>query len=84
MSSSNGGRIIPPNDDNDAQNEDGRGGIKFGTSIAYDDAYAMSGDEHVTSLPTEEEEKKIFGDDDDRRGGVRAREEMEMEDVGRA
>ncbi|KAL3816019.1 hypothetical protein ACHAXA_010790 [Cyclostephanos tholiformis] len=55
----------------------GRGGIKFGTDIAYDDAYSadpstLAGlggvdDDRtmVTSLPTLEEERRMMMDDDD-------------------
>lgn len=65
---------------------DGKGGVKFGTAVAYDDAYAGSSgggeDEFVTSLPTLEEERKLlmYGDDDT----VRTREIEELNDIGRA
>jgi hypothetical protein len=38
--------------------EDGRGGIAFGTHVAYDDIYGTHGDggEFVSSLPTMDEE----------------------------
>eukprot|EP00584_Thalassiosira_punctigera_P009624 CAMPEP_0172527168 /NCGR_PEP_ID=MMETSP1067-20121228/1922_1 /TAXON_ID=265564 ORGANISM="Thalassiosira punctigera, Strain Tpunct2005C2" /NCGR_SAMPLE_ID=MMETSP1067 /ASSEMBLY_ACC=CAM_ASM_000444 /LENGTH=192 /DNA_ID=CAMNT_0013310847 /DNA_START=137 /DNA_END=712 /DNA_ORIENTATION=- len=53
----------------------GRGGIKFGTDVAYDDAYgadpsSLAGtggdddDKMVTSLPTLEEERRLLGEDD--------------------
>lgn len=64
----------------------GRGGIKFGTAVAFDDAYAAvagageDGGGFVSSLPTLEEERRMkMGED----GGARSREEMEMDDSGR-
>lgn len=59
---------------------DSRGGVKFGTNVAYDDAYGSTGhdNEYVSSLPTLDEERKMMADDD-----VRAREREEMEDAGR-
>jgi hypothetical protein len=62
---------------------DVRGGVRFGTGIAYDDAYAGTGggddDDYVNSLPTVDEERKLMGDDDD----VRTRERAELDDAGR-
>ncbi|GFH54418.1 splicing factor 3B subunit 1 [Chaetoceros tenuissimus] len=59
---------------------DSRGGVKFGTNVAYDDAYGSTGhdNEYVSALPTLDEERKMMADDD-----VRAREREEMEDAGR-
>lgn len=63
---------------------DGRGGIRFGTAIAYDDAYASATamDEFVTELPTLDEERKIL-QDFDVDDPVRAREKAELYDEGR-
>lgn len=49
------------------QSDGGRGGVAFGTAIAYDDAYGADGTANgmVTSLPTVEEERKLLGLDDD-------------------
>jgi splicing factor 3B subunit 1 len=83
------------NEDSSNGNDDGRdakGGVRFGTAVAYDDAYgadggADGGGEFVTSLPTEEEERALElggdGDGDDGHARTRAREEMEMVDEGR-
>lgn len=35
-----------------AASDGGRGGIQFGTGIAYDDAYGHAQEEYVDSLPT--------------------------------
>jgi splicing factor 3B subunit 1 len=62
----------------DDQKEDR--GVKFGTDVAYDDAYGVAGgeeSEYVSALPTLDEEKKMLGE------GVREREEMEDYDEGR-
>jgi splicing factor 3B subunit 1 len=75
--SGNAGELPPPA----APSDGGRGGIKFGTGIAYDDAYSadpssLAGlgggvDDHrdrdamMTSLPTLEEERRMMMDDDD-------------------
>lgn len=72
-------------------NDDGRdakGGVRFGTAVACDDAYGADGaggGEFVTSLPTEEEERVMEMDNGDADGSARtrAREEMEMVDEGR-
>jgi splicing factor 3B subunit 1 len=58
--------------------EDDRGS-KFGTGVAYDDAYAAGNEdtEYVTSLPTMDEELKMRGED------VHVREDMEELDEGR-
>ena len=63
---------------------DGRGGIRFGTGIAYDDAYAgVTGvDEYVTELPTLDEERKLW-EDQNNDHAVRARERAELDDEGR-
>jgi len=59
---------------------DGKGGIQFGTDIAFDDAYSDNGGvcDFVTSLPTPEEERRFARKDCD----LKAREEVEMEDEG--
>jgi hypothetical protein len=55
-------------------------GLRFGTGVAYDDAYAGGEDsEYVTSLPTLDEENKMLRDD----SHVRAKEDMEDLDEGR-
>jgi splicing factor 3B subunit 1 len=55
-------------------------GLRFGTGVAYDDAYAGGEDsEYVTSLPTLDEENKMLRDD----SHVRAKEDMENLDEGR-
>jgi hypothetical protein len=61
---------------------DGRGGVRFGTGIAYDDAYAgaSAGDEYVAALPTLDEERKMEAEAED----VRAREREETFDAGHA
>lgn len=68
---------------------DGRGGVKFGTGVAYDDAYAESGGngdgEYVMELPTPEEEERMLAaerDDETLSNQRRHREEMEFEDAG--
>jgi len=67
------------------QDDNNNSGIQFGTSVAYDDAYADNsggGDkgEFVTSLPTLDEERRMMmGDDDDYDAGRLA----EMQDEGR-
>eukprot|EP00592_Proboscia_alata_P014964 CAMPEP_0194395422 /NCGR_PEP_ID=MMETSP0174-20130528/124416_1 /TAXON_ID=216777 /ORGANISM="Proboscia alata, Strain PI-D3" /LENGTH=1309 /DNA_ID=CAMNT_0039191359 /DNA_START=237 /DNA_END=4164 /DNA_ORIENTATION=- len=71
-----------PNSDDDTQQEppkDESNGIKFGTGIAYDDAYGEDtvDTELVHSLPTDEERRR---DDDD--GAVLAKEQIELEDEG--
>lgn len=55
-------------------------GVKLGTGVGYDDVYAGGGDdgEYVSELPTLDEEKRMHAD------GVRAREDMEELDEGRA
>mmetsp|Transcript_16349 Transcript_16349/g.18637 ORF Transcript_16349/g.18637 Transcript_16349/m.18637 type:complete len:1345 (+) Transcript_16349:66-4100(+) len=61
---------------------DGKGGIQFGTNVAFDDAYGagVGGDnEYVSSLPTPEEERRLMELDDDDDAGKRA----EREDSGR-
>jgi hypothetical protein len=57
---------------------DGRGGVKFGTAIAFDDAYGGDESGFVSSLPTLEEERRLLDEDD-----IRSRERMELEDEGR-
>ncbi|KAL7580087.1 hypothetical protein ACA910_012851 [Epithemia clementina (nom. ined.)] len=54
-------------------------GIQFGTAVAYDDAYALGGDNdaYVSELPTGEEEG-LYQDDN-----IRAREQGEELDEGR-
>jgi hypothetical protein len=63
---------------------DGKGGIRFGTGVAYDDAYAGGShngdDEYVTSLPTLDEERQQFMSD--HYDHVRGRELEELEDAG--
>ena len=80
-------------DDDDGR--DAKGGVRFGTSVAFDDAYGAAGaaagaageGDFVTSLPTEEEERAMElegdGGDDDGNARTRAREEMELVDEGR-
>lgn len=66
------------------EQQHGRGGVKFGTDVSYDDAYGDEGpgkDGYVTSLPTEEEERRMLENDPD--SDVLKREEMEMLDIGR-
>lgn len=72
------------NVDEDEELTDGRGGIRFGTGIAYDDAYgsATATDEYVTELPTPDEERKLW-EDQDNDDSVRARERAELDDEGR-
>lgn len=55
-------------------------GVKLGTGVVYDDVYAGGGDdaEYVSELPTLDEEKRMHAD------GIRAREDMEELDEGRA
>eukprot|EP01082_Thalassiosira_pseudonana_P003013 g2920.t1 g2920 contig12:1065939-1066793(-) len=55
------------NNKSQQQSDGGRGGVAFGTAIAYDDAYGADGTANgmVTSLPTVEEERKLLGLDDD-------------------
>eukprot|EP00978_Attheya_sp_CCMP212_P039322 scaffold203386_cov51-Attheya_sp.AAC.4 len=57
---------------------DGRGGVKFGTAIAFDDAYGGDESGFVSSLPTLDEERRLLDEDD-----IRSRERMELEDEGR-
>ena len=54
------------------------GGVKFGTGVAYDDAYAGGGGEteYVSALPTDDEEMLV--------NSVREKEGMETYDEGRA
>ena len=65
-------------DPNAADISDNKGGIQFGTSVAYDDAYHADSGDFVSELPTLDEERRMMGDDD---GGARRR--AEMEDSGR-
>jgi len=65
-------------DPNAADISDNKGGIQFGTSVAYDDAYHADSGDFVSELPTLDEERRMMGDDDD---GARRR--AEMEDSGR-
>jgi splicing factor 3B subunit 1 len=59
---------------------DSRGGIRFGTGVAYDDTYAPGEESsYVEELPTMEEERRWMADQDD----VRAREQNEELDEGR-
>ncbi len=79
--SSNGSHRENGNDDK----TDSRGGVKFGSGIAYDDVYGMSsngGGEYVDSLPTAEEERELLngGNYND---NIRAKERAEMNDAGR-
>ena len=64
----------------DAKKNDDRG-VRFGTGVAYDDAYGGAGGdaEYNTSLPTLDEERKMLRDGPD----VMAREAMEDLDEGR-
>lgn len=77
------------NDNGNGDGRDAKGGVRFGTAVAYDDAYGADGGggggEFVTSLPTEEEERAMELDSGDADGNARtrAREEMEMVDEGR-
>jgi len=69
---------------NDEESTDGRGGVRFGTGIAYDDAYAGpvsagGDDDYVSALPTLDEERKMMADDED----IRAKEREEFDDAGR-
>ena len=58
---------------------DGKGGVAFGTSVVYDDAYTQDTSlDYVTSLPTAQEELEM-----ERDGDVRAKEEEEYLDEGR-
>lgn len=68
--------------DNPEVTSDGRGGVRFGTGIEYDDAYAgaSAGDEYVPALPTLDEERKMKAEDED----VREREREEFFDAGHA
>lgn len=54
-------------------------GLKFGTDVVYDDAYAGAGgdSEYVSSLPTLDEERKMHA------RGLREREDVEELDEGR-
>lgn len=67
------------------EKSDGKGGIRFGTGVAYDDAYAGGShngeEEYVTALPTLDEERKLMSDDYD---NVRGRELEELDDAGQA
>lgn len=72
----------------EASSDGGRGGIQFGTSVAYDDAYAGSagGGEFVKSLPTLEEEHQMMmehNDDVNRMSDAKKREWLEEQDMGR-
>ena len=69
---------------NTEESTDGRGGVRFGTGIGYDDAYAGpvsagGDDDYVSALPTLDEERKMMADDED----VRVREREEFDDAGR-
>ncbi len=69
---------------NSTADENGNPGIQFGTSVAYDDAYAdgtagNGNGEFVTSLPTLDEERRMMLDDDDKDAGRM----VEMRDEGR-
>ena len=83
---------LPPNE-TPSSSDEGRGGIQFGTTIAYDDAYndvIMSTNhntEYMKALPTLKEERRLLGEEDDdlaARNDLRKREiEKEEEDMGR-
>lgn len=78
---------MPTNNKESSEKEelvDGRGGIRFGTGIAYDDAYASATtvDEYVTELPTPDEERKLW-EERNYDTSVRAREKAELDDEGR-
>lgn len=61
-----------------SSNANGERGIKLGTGVAYDDAYAGGGEsEYVSSLPTLDEERKMHA------SGVSQREQAEDLDEGR-
>jgi hypothetical protein len=70
MSGKNNTNNPPPPQTSD---DGGRGGIKFGTEIVYDDAYMADaglgqGDDRnamMTSLSTLDEERRMMMDDDD-------------------
>lgn len=82
MSSNNATKVGDnANNDEKVNNEDIRG-IKFGTDVAYDDAYGAAGgkESFVKELPTPDEERRLNGGDDD---DVRIREENETFDEGR-
>jgi hypothetical protein len=56
--------------DDDDNSKDARGGIRFGSGVGYEDAFAAGQDksEYVTELPTAAEERNGgggSGDDDD-------------------
>lgn len=69
---------------NNTDNSDDKGGIQFGTNIAYDDAYASNKNngEYVTSIPTMEEERRLMMDENVTNPYERRRI-AEMEDAGR-
>ena len=89
MSSTENGKSINETRDSDASSDhDTRGGIKFGTAVAYDDAYNGNGNtsnntEYVDALPTLEEERRLLGEDDDDISDLKKRERLEEEDTGR-
>ena len=62
------------------QQDDPRGGIRFGTDIAYndDDAFNVGNADYVSELPTAEEEERLLRGD-----SLRQKEEDEMLDEGR-
>ena len=64
------------NSNGDAEKNDDRG-VRFGTGVAYDDAYGgVGGDaDYNTSLPTLDEERKML------RGGADAMEREALEDL---
>jgi len=70
-----------PSKKNDKSDDSGGGrGLKFGTEVVYDDAYAGAGSgesEYVSELPTLDEERRMHAK------GVGEREEMENLDEGR-
>jgi len=82
---------LPPNE-TPSSSDGGRGGIQFGTAIAYDDAYndvSMSTNhktEYMSALPTLKKERRLLREEDDdlaARNDLRKREKEEEEDMGR-
>lgn len=80
LMSSNSKPKHPPS--SSTPSDGGRGGIQFGTGIAYNDAYGDDSTDHqyVESLPTLEEEQQLLRQE---QNDVKLREEMEELDQGR-
>ena len=84
----NGKSVHETQNTEDSSDQNTRGGIKFGTAVAYDDAYNSNGNtsnltEYVDALPTLEEERQLLGEDDDHIRDLKKRERLEEEDTGR-